>query len=1632
MSNRTPDHKGADGILAAAMKRALPALLAFSPAAGIAGGSSVSSGVRQGGRRVERQTTANVYRLDAAPIAAADTFLAFGVSPAAGEAIAPAVPANDAVSDAELRRFLAENGLLAPSAQQGQSQISGHKRSRQASSASFDAIVASGFAGKPQFSGVCSTLFSLCTSDAGNLCVTTNAPCTGSRPPGVTSIALVGAPAVTATSITYTVTFDETPTAASVSADDFQVTTVSGSATGTVTGVVLIPGPSPLPRVSDNRFTVTISSISGNGSIRLDLKANTNIVDVNPKFSLGTTGPYGNGNAGFTAAFSAGTVHTVALNNAPTGSVTISGTATENQTLTASNTLADSDGLGAISYQWKRGGVAIGGATASTYVLGNADVGATITVTASYTDGLGNAESVTSGATSAVVNVNDAPTGSVTISGTATENQTLTASNTLADADGLGAISYQWRRGGVSIGGATATTYVLGNADVGATITVTASYTDGHGTAEAVTSGATSAVVNVNDAATGGVSISGTATENQTLTALSTLADADGLGALSYQWLRNGAILAGATASTYTLGNVDVGGVMSLSVTYTDLHGTAEGPFTAGPTGAVVNVNDAPTGGVTITGTAQRTQTLTADTSTLADADGLGVLSYQWRADAAPIAGANASTYVVVAGDIGKVITVTVSYVDGHSTSESVTSGATAVVTNFNNPATGSVTIAGTATENQTLTANNTLADVDGLGAFSYQWKRDGVAIGGATATTYVLGNADVGALITVTISYTDGGGNAESATSAATSAVVNVNDVPTGSVTIAGTATENQTLTASNTLADADGLGAISYQWRRGGVAISGATASTYVLGNADVGALITVTASYTDGHGTAEAVTSAATSAVVNVNDVPTGGISISGTATEDQTLTAVSTLADADGLGVLSYQWRRDGVDVPGATASAYLLGDADVGALMSVSVSYTDAHGTAEGPFLGGPTAAVVNINDALTGSVTISGSAVVGQALTASNTLADADGLGALSYQWLRAGVDIVGATGTTYTVANVDIGQALSVRVSYTDAHGTAESAVSASVTGLVGGNRVPTGTVNITGNAVEEQVLSAAQTLADEDGLGPFSYQWRRNGAAIAGATATSYTLNDLDVGAAISVMVSYVDGRGTAESVSSASVGPVLPEGTALPFQKRVFFVNPGNNLNQQSFLRFINRNAQAVDMELLGIDDDGQPATLGAVTFALAANRSLQVTSQDLELGNPGKGLIGRFGAGIGKWQIKVGSSAPVDVMSLIRTPDGFVTNLSDTAPKPAAGEYVVYFANPASNPEQQSFIRVVNRSKQEGTVTVSGIDDNGNPAPAGDLGFTLAPQQAVQFNSNDYELGNPGKGLSGALGDGAGKWRLSLHSPLSLEVMSLIRTPDGFLTSLSATAPHAANDAEADKLVLIANPADETQQQTFIRIVNPSAQAGTVILSAIDDNGQRPSPPSAWFDIGPFQSKQFTASDLETGNPGKGLSGGFGDGVGRWQITITSLLPLEVQNLVRTPDGFVTNLSERAPKSSFLISEVPMLNPGDNTNQRSFLRLINRTNTAGSAIISGVDDAGRPALGGSIVVDIAANSAIELSAQDLELGNADSGQLGAFGKGSGKWRLRIESDVEVDAQALLDTPNGFITNTSAPVR
>jgi hypothetical protein len=140
--------------------------------------------------------------------------------------------------------------------------------------------------------------------------------------------------------------------------------------------------------------------------------------------------------------------------------------------------------------------------------------------------------------------------------------------------------------------------------------------------------------------------------------------------------------------------------------------------------------------------------------------------------------------------------TFAVTMSDGEASSNTLE--ATVNFTNINDPHTGAVVIAGDATEDQVLVADaSAIADVDGLGSFGYQWHRNGVAVGGATGSTYALGGADVGFAMTVTVSYTDNQGFSETATSAATGAVAAL--VPT--VTSVDYGSNDGTLKAGETV---------------------------------------------------------------------------------------------------------------------------------------------------------------------------------------------------------------------------------------------------------------------------------------------------------------------------------------------------------------------------------------------------------------------------------------------------------------------------------------------------------------------------------------------------------------------------------------------------------------------------------------------------------------------------------------------------------------------------------------------------------------------------------------------------------------------------------------------------------------
>lgn len=473
-------------------------------------------------------------------------------------------------------------------------------------------------------------------------------------------------------------------------------------------------------------------------------------------------------------------------------------------------------------------------------------------------------------------------------------------------------------------------------------------------------------------------------------------------------------------------------------------------------------------------------------------------------------------------------------------------------------------------------------------------------------------------------------------------------------------------------------------------------------------------------------------------------------------------------------------------------------------------------------------------------------------------------------------------------------------------------------------------------------------------------------------------------------------------------------------------LWMVPPASNSQRQGFLRLGNRGKTPGLVTLWGVDAAGN-RSIGTVTLTLAASEYRQLNSSDLELGNASKGLTGSIGQGSGDWTVVVRSGLDLEALAYIRTPDGFLTAMHDRVEGDGVDWFVPIF-NPADNPYQVSHLRVINTSSAPVSLLILGVDDagaSGNSAVA----ISVPAMRSIDLTPTDLENGNASKGLVGSLGNGSGKWHLSVSSTGRITVQSLLSDPLGKLTNLS-TLPDLAEVAPGEKVLWLAPPASNPQQQGFIRLVNRENRSSAVALWGIDDAGQR-SPGTITLSLAPRESRQMNSQDLEWGNAAKGLTGQLGNGQGDWRLHVLTDLDLLPMALIRTPDGFLTTVHETVAGDG-LTSRVPIFNPADNPYQVSVLRIVNPNATAASVRLGGVDDAGSPGSGGLVSFSVAAGTAIELSATDLENGNASKGLSGSLGNGSGKWVVTLTSDVPLKVLNLLRDPRGYLTNLSTSAK
>ncbi|MCZ0942010.1 MAG: hypothetical protein OXJ53_03015, partial [Gammaproteobacteria bacterium] len=216
-------------------------------------------------------------------------------------------------------------------------------------------------------------------------------------------------------------------------------------------------------------------------------------------------------------------------------------------------------------------------------------------------------------------------------------------------------------------------------------------------------------------------------------------------------------------------------------------------------------------------------------------------------------------------------------------------------------------------------------------------------------------------------------------------------------------------------------------------------------------------------------------------------------------------------------------------------------------------------------------------------------------------------------------------------------------------------------------------------------------------------------------------------------------------------------------------------------------------------------------------------------------------------------------------------------------------------------RESFLRVVNRSPSSGIVRISAIDDDGKTY--GPIRVALESRQTIHLTSSDLEQGNDDKPISGGVGDGNGDWRLSLSTSLDIRPQAYVRTADGFVTSLHdlVGSPGKAHD------VIFFNPASNFRQRSLLRLINPHDYGVDVLIDGRDDQGKASPKGLARVRLSPWATVTLTAEQLEFGDSNAGLTGSFGDGMGKWQLFITSDAAIQVMSLLEGPAGQLSNLS-----------------------------------------------------------------------------------------------------------------------------
>ncbi len=709
-------------------------------------------------------------------------------------------------------------------------------------------------------------------------------------------------------------------------------------------------------------------------------------------------------------------------------------------------------GASPLNFQWQFAGTNIPSATNSSYTVTNATLGKT----GAYTVFMSNMVSTAS--LSANLSLYTAPTIATDLT-----NQTAIATSNVTfvvAANGTAPFSYQWKLGSTATNliGATNSTLTLTNIQSTNANSYRCVITN---VAGAITSSVATLTVNIPASVA-------TNPTNVTVIAGSTATfhcGGAGTSPFGYQWRFGGVPISGATQTPFSVNNTTSTNAGSYDCVVTNVAGSATSSV------AVLTVNVPPT---MTNQPVSKTTITTSNVTFTCQASGTAPLSYQWRFAGGVLGGATTTAYTLSnvqtnnAGSYDCVVT----NVAGTTTSTTAILTVNVPPSVTNNPVNQSVTVS----SNVTFTCQ-----AIGTAPLSYQWRFAGGTLGGATNTAYTISNVQTNNAGSYDCVVTNVAG---SATSSVAALIVNVPpNITTNPADVLGLAGIDCTFNCVAT-----GTAPLSYQWRFGGVAISGATTTTLTVSNPQ-----STNAGNYDCVVTNIAGMATSSVAVLTVTYLPPH---ITSNPISETVSVGGNTffICLASGTAPLAFQWRLAGNAIAGATNTLLSITNAQSTNAGNYDCVVTNVAGSTNS----GVAVLTVNIPPAITTDTT-NLSVTLGNNVT---FICAASGTAPLHFQWRWGGIpgDIPGATNSTYSISNVQTTNAGNYRCVVTNIAGTASSSQA-----ILTVNVSPA----ITLSPVSRTVTAGTTAIltATASGSPAPSYQWKLNGANV-GVNSSTLTI--------------------------------------------------------------------------------------------------------------------------------------------------------------------------------------------------------------------------------------------------------------------------------------------------------------------------------------------------------------------------------------------------------------------------------------------------------------------------------------------------------------------------------------------